>query len=176
MSKRAATSGNVWKKRVRQVRGKSVSRDHGSPENPSPVASRPGTGAKVWNGVETFPNGHGNKWKRVETTIRMGTGKVGKSCSRTPRKTRVRWRVGREPVGRGGNRAKGAATSGNVWKQRFGWVPGKSVSRVHGRPEKPESGGESAGNRWRGVETCQNGRQQVETCGNNDSDGYRESR
>src|SRR6266498_1332693 len=103
-------------------------------------------------------------------------------------------------------------TSGNVWKQRFGWVRGKSVSRVHGRPEKPESGGESAGNRWKGVETtirmgtvkvgkscsrtprkpesggesagnrwkgvetCQNGRQQVQTCGNNDSDGYRESR
>src|SRR6266540_2169543 len=44
-------------------------------------------------------------------------------------------------------------TSGNVWKQRFGWVRGKSVSRVHGRPEKPESGGESAGNRWKGVET-----------------------
>src|SRR6266508_4185041 len=75
-----------------------------------------------------------------------------------------------------GNVSKRAGTNGNVWKHRFGWVPGKSVSRFHGPPEKPESGGESAGNRWRGVETCQNGRQQVETCGNNDSDGYRESR
>src|SRR5436189_407140 len=76
----------------------------------------------LWKRVQTGRN----QWKRVETSIRMGTGKVGKSCSRTPR--------------------------------------------------KPESGGESAGNRWKGVETCQNGRQQVETCGNNDSDGYRESR
>src|SRR6266508_1760563 len=126
VSKRAGTNGNVWKHRFGWVPGKSVSRVHGRPENPSPVASRLGTGAKVWNGVETFPNGHGNKWKRVETTIRMGTGKVGKSCSRTPR--------------------------------------------------KPESGGESAGNRWKGVETCQNGRQQVETCGNNDADGYGERR
>src|SRR5213078_3666593 len=124
-----------------------------------------------------------------------------------------------------GNVSKRAGTNGNVWKHQFGWVPGKSVSRVHGRPEnpspvasrpgtggkvwkhvktggnkckrvettirmvtvkvgkscsrtprKPESGGESAGNRWKGVETCQNGRQQVQTCGNNDSDGYRESR
>src|SRR5437762_391840 len=84
--------------------------------------------------------------------------------------------VGGEQVQRSGivwrNLQKATGTSGNVWKQRFGWVRGKSVSRVHGRPEKPESGGESAGNRWRGVETCQNGRQQVETCGNNDSDGY----
>src|SRR5437016_13966859 len=55
-------------------------------ENPSPVASRPGTGGKVWKHVKTG----GNKWKRVETTIRMGTGKVGKSCSRTPRKTENR--------------------------------------------------------------------------------------
>src|SRR6266498_835487 len=29
---------------------------------------------------------------------------------------------------------------------------------------------------WNGVETSPNGREQVETCGNNDSDGYRESR
>ena len=123
VSKRAGTNGNVWKHQFGWVPGKSVSRVHGRPENPSPVASRLGTGAKVWNGVETFPNGHGNKWKRVETTIRMGTGKVGKSCSRTPRKTRVRWRVGREPVERCGNMSKRAATSGNVWKQRFGWVP-----------------------------------------------------
>src|SRR6266498_651861 len=172
VSKRAGTNGNVWKHRFGWVPGKSVSRVHGRPENPSPVASRPGTGGKVWKHVKTG----GNKCKRVETTIRMVTVKVGKSGSRNPRKTRVRWRVGREPVERCGNMSKRAATSGNVWKQRFGWVRGKSVSRVHGRPEKPESGGESAGNRWRGVETCQNGRQQVETCGNNDSDGYRESR
>src|SRR5438105_7878909 len=134
MSRRVATSGNVWKQRFGWVRGKSVSRVHGRPENPSPVASRPGTGAKVWNGVETFPNGHGNKWKRVETTIRMGTGKVGKSCSRTPRKTRERRRDSRE-TGRGrGKTPIRAATSGKVWKQRIGWVPGKSVSRVHERP------------------------------------------
>src|SRR5438876_233057 len=91
-----------------------------------PVASWPGTGGKVWKHVKTG----GNKWKRVETTIRMGTGKVGKSCSRTPR--------------------------------------------------KPESGGESAGNRCKGVEWWRNiakrPREQVETCRNNDSDGYRESR
>src|SRR5438105_2091975 len=87
MSKRAATSGNVWKQRFGWVRGKSVSRVHGRPENPSPVASRPGTGAKVWNDGETLPNGNGKKWKRVETRIRMGTGKMGKKGSRTTRKT-----------------------------------------------------------------------------------------
>src|SRR6266508_651029 len=86
------------------------------------VSKRAGTNGNVWKHVKTG----GNKCKRVETTIRMVTVKVGKSCSRTPR--------------------------------------------------KPESGGESAGNRCKGVEICQNGRQQVETCGNNDSDGYRESR
>ena len=126
VSKRAGTNGNVWKHRFGWVPGKSVSRVHGRPANPSPVASRPGTGGKVWKHVKTG----GNKWKRVETTIRMGTGKVGKSCSRTPR--------------------------------------------------KPESGGESAGNRCKGVEWCGNiskrPREQVETCGNNDSDGYGESR
>src|SRR5438128_1986177 len=95
MSKRAATSGNVWKQRFGWVRGKSVSRVHGRPENPSPVASRPGTGAKVGNGGETFPNGQGKKWKRVEKTIRRSRARgakkrsrtTGKSCSRTPRKT-----------------------------------------------------------------------------------------
>src|SRR5438132_7377565 len=78
--------------------------------------------AMLWKRVQTGRN----QWKRVETSIRMGTGKVGKSCSRTPR--------------------------------------------------KPESGGESAGNRWKGVETCQNMRQEVETSGNKDSDGYGERR
>src|SRR5438132_5213946 len=82
MSKRAATSGNVWKQRFGWVRGKSVSRVHGRPENPSPVASRPGTGGKVWKHGKTG----GNKWKREEKRIRMGTGKAGKSCARTPRK------------------------------------------------------------------------------------------
>src|SRR5438105_2464324 len=75
-----------------------------------------------------------------------------------------------------GNVSKRAGTNGNVWKHRFGWVKGKDESRDQGRPGRAECGGETAGNRWRGVETCQNGRQQVETCGNNDSDGYRESR
>src|SRR5438105_199034 len=88
VSKRAGTNGNVWKHRFGWVPAKSVSRVHGRPENPSPVASRPGTGGKVWKHVKTG----GNKWKRVETTIRMGTGKVGKSCSRTPRKTANRGR------------------------------------------------------------------------------------
>src|SRR5436190_13690095 len=36
-----------------------------------------------------------------------------------------------------GNVSKRAGTNGNVWKHQFGWVPGKSVSRVHGRPENP---------------------------------------
>src|SRR5437762_391839 len=106
VSKRAGTNGNVWKHQFGWVPGKS--------------GSRRGAGAKEWNSVEKSPKSDGNKWKRVETTIRMGTGKVGKSCSRTPRKTRVRWRVGREPVERCGNMSKRAATSGNVWKQRFG--------------------------------------------------------
>src|SRR5205809_5289117 len=109
------TSGNVWKQRFGWVRGKSVSRVHGRPENPSPVASRPGTGAKVWNGVETFPNGHGNKWKRVETTIRMGTGKVGKSCSRTPRKTRVRLSDSPEKERKSGKKGKRGAVRGSEW-------------------------------------------------------------
>src|SRR6266542_1221723 len=134
VSKRAGTNGNVWKHRFGWVPGKSVSRVHGRPENPSPVASRPGTGAKVWDGVETFPNGHGNKWKRVETTIRMGTGKVGKSCSRTPRKTEVGW---------GGDGERGQVVLTDAQK---------------------------TGVRWRV------GREQVERCRNNDSDGYRESR
>src|SRR5438105_3528271 len=38
-----------------------------------------------------------------------------------------------------GNVSKRAGTNGNVWKHRFGWVPGKSVSRVHGRPENPRT-------------------------------------
>src|SRR5438128_12693057 len=59
--------------------------------------------AMLWKRVQTGRN----QWKRVETSIRMGTGKVGKSCSRTPR--------------------------------------------------KPESGGESAGNRWKGVEERKSG-------------------
>src|SRR5438105_498017 len=100
-----------------------------------------------------------------------------------------------------GNVSKRAGTNGNVWKHRFGWVPGKSVSRVHGRPENPSpvasrpgTGGKvwkqgdrgwhgnresregrgrnvrKAGERWRV------GREPVERCRNNDSDGYRESR
>src|SRR5438128_10036868 len=120
MSKRAATSGNVWKQRFGWVRGKSVSRVHGRPENPSPVASRPGTGAKVWNGVETFPNGHGNKWKRVETTIRMGTGKVGKSCSRTPRKTTKTLSDSPETERKSGEKEKSEAPSGRQGNQRLG--------------------------------------------------------
>src|SRR5438132_13736247 len=48
----------------------------------SPVANRAERCGMVWKHVKTG----GNKWKRVETTIRMGTVKVGKSCSRTPRK------------------------------------------------------------------------------------------
>src|SRR5947207_7399596 len=71
----------------------------------------------------------GNRWKGVETTIRMGTGKVGKSCSRTPR--------------------------------------------------KPESGGESAGNRCKGVEWRRNiakrQRAEVDTGRNRDSDRYVEN-
>src|SRR5438105_128634 len=95
VSKRAGTNGNVWKHRFGWVPGKSVSRVHGRPENPSPVASRPGTGGKVWK----QGNASAKKWKRVETTIRMGTGKVGKSCSRTPRKPE-----------------SGGESAGNRWK------------------------------------------------------------
>src|SRR5438876_508571 len=99
--------------------------------------------AMLWKRVQTGRN----QWKRVETSIRMGTGKVGKSCSRTPRKpesggesagNRAEWaRTRREREQGCGNVSKRAGTNGNVWKQRFGWVPGKSVSRVHGRPENP---------------------------------------
>src|SRR5438876_418299 len=69
----------------------------------------------------------------------MGTGKVGKSCSRTPRKPE-----------------SGGESAGNRWKGvettiRMGTVKvGKSCSRT---PRKPQSGGESAGDRWKGVET-----------------------
>src|SRR5438128_7859363 len=78
--------------------------------------------AMLWKRVQTGRN----QWKRVETSIRMGTGKVGKSCSRTPR--------------------------------------------------KPESGGESAGNRWKGVETRLNTRKKVETRGKTGAERKRESR
>src|SRR5438132_13714299 len=95
-------------------------------------------------------------------------------------KARVRWRVGGEPVQRCGMVSKhfqtATGTSGNVWKQRFGWVRGKSVSRVHGRPEKPEIGGASCGNRGKGVEKCQKGGKKEEASGENDRDGNSENR
>src|SRR5438132_1424758 len=131
----------------------------------------------------------GNEWKREKTSIRMVTGEVApdarKPCAIVHEKRPKLGPTAKRAKSAGkrrkgaqccGNVSKRAGTNGNVWKHRFGWVPGKTVSRVHGRAEKPETGGETAGNGWKGVETCQNGRQQVETCGNNDSDGYRESR
>src|SRR5205809_3961360 len=82
VSKRAGTNGNVWKHQFGWVPGKSVSRVHGRPENPSPVASRPGTGGRASKHGKTC----GHKCKGRETTVRMDTVKVVKSCSRTPRK------------------------------------------------------------------------------------------
>src|SRR5207244_10956552 len=58
-----------------------------------------------------------------------------------------------------GNVSKRAGTNGNVWKHRFGWVPGKSVSRVHGRPENPSpvaSRPGTGGKVWKDVETVGN--------------------
>src|SRR5438132_5873954 len=101
----------------------------------SPVANRAERCGMVWKHVKTG----GNKWKRVETTIRMGTVKVGKSCSRTPRKPE-----------------SGGESAGNRWKGvettiRMGTVKvGKSCSRT---PRKPETGLESGGKRRKGVET-----------------------
>src|SRR5438132_11208818 len=66
----------------------------------SPVANRAERCGMVWKHVKTG----GNKWKRVETSIRMGTVKVGKSCSRTPRKPES----GGESAG---NRWKGVETT-----------------------------------------------------------------
>src|SRR5438046_10677326 len=108
----------------------------------------------------------GWKWTSVGPTDGMGTLKHGRASQR-----------------RGRNVETVAKAAGNKWKGvettiRMGTVKvGKSCSRT---PRKPESGGESAGNRCKGVEWCGNiskrPREQVETCGNNDSDGYGESR
>src|SRR5438105_13510882 len=77
--------------------------------------------AMLWKRVQTGRN----QWKRVETSIRMGTGKVGKSCSRTPRKPEY----GGEAAG---NRWKGVETTIRMGTGKVG----KSCSRT---PRKPES-------------------------------------
>src|SRR5205809_6354979 len=82
VSKRAGTNGNVWKHRFGWVPGKSVSRVHGRPENPSPVASRPGTGGKV----SKQQIGRATCRERVEITVGTGTGKRGEKGARTGRK------------------------------------------------------------------------------------------
>src|SRR5438034_471462 len=86
----------------------------------------------------------------METSIWMGNGEV----ARDPRKQWARVHEKRTTLGPTAKRAKSAGkrrkgaqccgnvskragTNGNVWKHQFGWVPGKSVSRVHGRPENP---------------------------------------
>ena len=99
-------------------------------KNPSPVASRPGTGGEVWKHVKTG----GNKWKRVETTIRMGTVKVGKSCSRTPRKPES----GGESAG---NRWKGVETTIRMGTVKVGKscsrTPRKTTKTLSHSPENP---------------------------------------
>src|SRR5438105_11352791 len=67
-------------------------------------------------------------------------------------------------------------TSGNVWKQRFGWVPGKSVSRVHGRPEKPRTEGGPAGNGGKVAEPWKRRGHEWKPVGNKDRMGNPERR
>src|SRR5437762_13171509 len=69
----------------------------------------------------------------------MATVKVGKSCSRTPRKPES-----------GGESAVTTWRGVDLTIRMVTVKVGKSCSRT---PRKPESGGESAGNRWKGVET-----------------------
>src|SRR5207244_5616996 len=95
-----------------------------------------GVGAGAGRGTMRGTGGEadGNRWKRVETTIRMGTVKVGKSCSRTPRKPES----GGESAG---NRRKGVETAIRMGTGKGGKscsrTPRKTTTTLSDSPENP---------------------------------------
>src|SRR5438132_6922133 len=100
----------------------------------SPVANRAERCGMVWKHVKTG----GNKWKRVETTIRMGTVKVGKSCSRTPRKP--------ESAGEStGDRWKGVETTIQMDAVKVG-------ESCDGKPRKRYTGGREGAHQKKSLE------------------------
>src|SRR5438132_2369199 len=121
----------------------------------------------------------GNERKREKTSIRMVTGEVApdarKPCAIVHEKRPKLGPTAKRAKSAGkrrkgaqccGNVSKRAGTNGNVWKHRFGWVPGKSVSRVHGRPENPSpvaSRPGTGGKVWKHLDTGGNRKKRVET-------------
>src|SRR5438105_15111996 len=92
----------------------------------------------LWKRVQTGRN----QWKRVETSIRMGTGKVGKSCSRTPRKPES----GGESAG---NRWKGVETTIRMGTERKRGVKEETEGYGDSRGEVVKDG-KKTGEGWRG--------------------------